>query len=101
MKKETIFTSDDGIRFDTEEECLEWERLLPTFRKIREEIREELEFREGPVRDSDCVGFGDEGREDLSAWMELHWPMGQSNAAKILGRCREIIEMADRLRRPQ
>lgn len=101
MKKETIFTSDDGIRFDTEEGCLEWERLLPTFREMRQEIVEEL-VHESSATDSDYVttySYDLEG--DLREWMGLAKPLSQDHSVELLGRCRQIIEMTDRLRRPQ
>ena len=51
MIEQSIFISEDGRRFDTSEECQEWESLLVVIRKIRQRIWED-EFKTsalGPI----------------------------------------------------
>ena len=40
MKEQTIYESEDGRRFETADECLEWERTLTQLRKIRQKLWE-------------------------------------------------------------
>ena len=40
MKEKTIYESEDGRRFESADECLQWERALVQIRKIRQKLWE-------------------------------------------------------------
>ena len=40
MKETTVYESEDGRRFESAEECLEWERTLTQLRKLRQKLWE-------------------------------------------------------------
>ena len=55
MKKLTKYESEDGILFNTEEECLKHERTTKAYRKLTDKLDNDLDFgRHGDV-DSDGV----------------------------------------------
>ena len=101
MKQETIYVSEDGARFTSEKACLEWERLLPRLRELREEAWR-AEGRQGRCSDAEPVEEAPgcweyELRENLDLWLNYRDGIHPHNANDILKRARQIRRMAERL----
>ena len=66
MIEQTIFVSDDGRRFDTSDECQEWESMLVVIRKVRQRLWEH-EFKTSAMGQTWCKeNMGEKCTDDYS-----------------------------------
>ena len=61
MKEQTIYVSEDGRRFDSAENCQEWEALLVVVRRVRQKL---WEARVKYLREENHVG---------EQWLQRHY----------------------------